>query len=267
VTWEEADDSDIVTCWMPLVDATVENGCMEVMPGVFRHGYREHQAEGGTTIRPDLLPEVPARPVPVRKGGVIFMHRHTPHRSTPNLTDRVRWSLDLRYQRTGTPTGRPFHPSSLPASAPGPTPARGSSGMARVALSACCQSRSRVLLRASPGGRGGVPVASRVRPGQVPSGARPVSRVIGEGVDGAVGWARLNSAPAAVHGPQAGLFVREGPAEMSPEKPALWGARTRVSRGEAVSFLALTRKNAVRSWSPAILGVPERHLPCWPPPC
>ena len=110
VTWEEADGSDIVTCWMPLVDATVENGCMEVMPGVFRHGYREHQAEGGTTIRPDLLPEVPARPVPVRKGGVIFMHRHTPHRSTPNLTDRVRWSLDLRYQRTGTPTGRPFHP-------------------------------------------------------------------------------------------------------------------------------------------------------------
>lgn len=110
VTWEEADDSDIVTCWMPLTDATVENGCMEVMPGAWRRGYLEHQAEGGTTIRPDLLPEAPARAVPVRKGGIVFMHRYTPHRSTPNFTNGVRWSLDLRYQPTGQPTGRPFHP-------------------------------------------------------------------------------------------------------------------------------------------------------------
>ena len=110
VTWEEADASEIVTCWIALVDATVENGCMEVMPGVWKQGYREHQAQGGTTIRPDLLPAVTPRPVPVRKGGIVFMHRHTPHRSTPNHTDLVRWSLDLRYQPTGTPTGRPFHP-------------------------------------------------------------------------------------------------------------------------------------------------------------
>ena len=111
VTWAEADGSDIVTCWLALVDATVENGCMEVMPGVWARGYREHQAEGGTTIRPDLLPDTPPRAVPVRKGGLVFMHRNTPHRSTPNFTDAVRWSLDLRYQPVGTPTGRPFHPA------------------------------------------------------------------------------------------------------------------------------------------------------------
>ena len=47
----------------------------------------------------------------VDKGGVVFMSQFTPHCSTPNVTDwDVRWSLDLRYQRTGTPTGRPFHP-------------------------------------------------------------------------------------------------------------------------------------------------------------
>jgi hypothetical protein len=92
------------------VDATVANGCMEVMPGAFKLGYREHQAEGGTTIRPDLLPDIAPRPVPVKKGGVIFMHRWTPHRSVPNTTNMVRWSIDLRYQPTGTPTGRPFHP-------------------------------------------------------------------------------------------------------------------------------------------------------------
>src|SRR5579871_1141221 len=110
VTWEEADASDIVTCWLPLVDATVQNGCMEVLPGVWKSGYREHQAEGGTTIRPELMPDTLPRPVPVRKGGIVFMHRHTPHRSTPNYSEEARWSLDLRYQPTGVPTGRPFHP-------------------------------------------------------------------------------------------------------------------------------------------------------------
>ena len=38
------------------------------------------------------------------------MHRYTPHRSTPNYSDHVRWSVDLRFQPTGQPTGRPFHP-------------------------------------------------------------------------------------------------------------------------------------------------------------
>lgn len=110
VTWEEADDSDILTCWIALTDATVENGCMEVIPGVWKQGYREHHSDGGTTIRPDLMPEVTPRPVPVHKGGIVFMHRYTPHRSTPNYSQNVRWSMDLRYQPTGQPTGRPFHP-------------------------------------------------------------------------------------------------------------------------------------------------------------
>ena len=39
------------------------------------------------------------------------MHKYTPHRSLPNLSDGVRWSLDLRFQPTGWPTGRPFWPS------------------------------------------------------------------------------------------------------------------------------------------------------------
>nr|CAA9253040.1 Phytanoyl-CoA dioxygenase [uncultured Armatimonadetes bacterium] len=112
VTWQEADDSEIVTCWLALVDATVENGCMEVLPGVWRRGYLPHQpGEGGTSVCPEALPaDVKPRPVPVKKGGIVFMHRCTPHRSTPNYSDAARWSLDLRYQPAGTPTGRPFHP-------------------------------------------------------------------------------------------------------------------------------------------------------------
>ena len=86
VTWDEADNSEIVTCWMALVDATVENGCMEVLPGAWKLGHLTHQAEGGTTIRPDLMPDIESRAVPVGRGGLVFMHRHTPHHSTPNYS-------------------------------------------------------------------------------------------------------------------------------------------------------------------------------------
>ena len=111
VTWEEADQSKIITCWIPLVDATLERGCIQVMADVFKDGHLAHRAEDGTTIVPDLLPEVEPLPAEVAKGGVVFMSQFTPHRSTPNVTEwDVRWSLDLRYQPTGSPTGRPFFP-------------------------------------------------------------------------------------------------------------------------------------------------------------
>jgi ectoine hydroxylase-related dioxygenase (phytanoyl-CoA dioxygenase family) len=120
VTWVEADDSEIITCWIALADATIEKGCMQVLPGVWKNGYLEHQKEGGTTIRPDLLPNATPRPVPVRKGGAVIMHRCTPHKSTANLSDKVRWSLDLRYQPTGVPTGRPVHPEFVARSRSNP---------------------------------------------------------------------------------------------------------------------------------------------------
>jgi hypothetical protein len=58
--------------------------------------------------------------VPVPLGGALFMTNCTPHCSTPNTTDVVRWSLDLRYQSASLPNnvgqrpedfdpGRPAH--------------------------------------------------------------------------------------------------------------------------------------------------------------
>ena len=113
VTWEEADESEIVTCWLPLVDATPENGCMRVIPGINRVGYLEHEASDmGTTIRPDVFPaHVEPMTAACGKGASVFMSRFTPHQGLMNRTDCVRWSLDLRYQPTGEPTGRPFFPA------------------------------------------------------------------------------------------------------------------------------------------------------------
>jgi len=108
VTWEEADVSDIVTCWIPLVDATVERGCMEVMPGLSKHGYIEHGLD--TCIKPELVQQDKAIPAICPRGGIVFMNKLCPHRGLPNVSHCVRWTIDLRYQVTGTPTGRPFYP-------------------------------------------------------------------------------------------------------------------------------------------------------------
>ena len=113
VMMREAEGSNIVTCWLPLANATVAHGCMEVLHGLAATGYLRHQAVGGTTIVPDIMPDIEAAPLECQRGDVVLMSRFTPHRSTPNLTDECRWSLDLRYQPTGQHTGRTGHPDFI----------------------------------------------------------------------------------------------------------------------------------------------------------
>jgi ectoine hydroxylase-related dioxygenase (phytanoyl-CoA dioxygenase family) len=122
VTWKEADSEFILTVWLPLTRADENNGCLQVIPGVVGSGLRPHETRAGkgTVIVDAHMPDGKAVILPMDKGDVLFFHKETPHRSTPNLTDTVRWSLDLRYQKTGTPTGRPFHPAFVARSRANP---------------------------------------------------------------------------------------------------------------------------------------------------
>lgn len=114
VMMEEAEGSNIVTCWLPLGDSTIEMGCLEALPGVTEDiGYLTHQKEGGTMIIPDLMPDSEPMMLECHLGDVILLSRFTPHRSQPNKSDRCRWSLDLRFQTTGHHTGRTAHPEFI----------------------------------------------------------------------------------------------------------------------------------------------------------
>ncbi len=123
VTWSEADPYFILTVWIPFVDATPENGCLQIFPRVHGQGLRRHEIipVRGTTIVPAEMPTQEPLSLPMKKGSVLFMHKQIPHRSTPNVSASVRWSADLRYQKTGTPTGRPFHPEFVVRSRADPT--------------------------------------------------------------------------------------------------------------------------------------------------
>jgi ectoine hydroxylase-related dioxygenase (phytanoyl-CoA dioxygenase family) len=105
---EVADPHPILTVWIPLVDATPDNGCLQLIPDVHRE--RTVYWSDGFGVSDERLPAGDTVTLPMRAGDVLLMNKLTPHRSTANRTDGIRWSLDLRYQRSGTPTGRDFYP-------------------------------------------------------------------------------------------------------------------------------------------------------------
>ena len=83
-----------LACWMPLVDATQENGTLEVIPGAYDAPYPHQQTEDGQiSIAPERLPDTPRITLPCPAGDVLFLDRFLPHRTLPNQTTRIRWTL------------------------------------------------------------------------------------------------------------------------------------------------------------------------------
>ena len=103
----EADPHLIVTVWLPLAASTPENGCLQIIPDVVGQGLLHRH---GATLEEGEMPGGKILSLPMEKGSVLLLHKETPHASGVNTSDTVRWSMDLRYQRTGTPTGRSFWP-------------------------------------------------------------------------------------------------------------------------------------------------------------
>ncbi|CAH1247067.1 PAQR3 [Branchiostoma lanceolatum] len=105
------------TAWIPLLDATVRNGCMQVLKGGHRKGVTATHTccAGGTwyvevsekemekTLGCDMKKDLVTCEVPY--GGVLFLNNCVPHRSLENYSDEIRWSLDLRWQDPNKPSG------------------------------------------------------------------------------------------------------------------------------------------------------------------
>jgi hypothetical protein len=112
----------MLTVWLPVTDATEENGCLCCIPGSHRQGLATHCTTGGNHIPESLLDGQP-RALPVKRGGVLFFHHETKHASLTNNSDGIRWSFDLRYHPIGQPTGRPWFPGFVARSRQNPSSA------------------------------------------------------------------------------------------------------------------------------------------------
>jgi len=96
----------VATAMVFLDDATVENGCLEVVPGSHREGLQTLRAlEGlaGMEIDPAKYDHSRLVPVPVRAGAVIFFGPFLVHRSLPNRAGADRRALLFSYQPPGYP--------------------------------------------------------------------------------------------------------------------------------------------------------------------
>ncbi|MBO0744733.1 MAG: phytanoyl-CoA dioxygenase family protein, partial [Candidatus Dormibacteraeota bacterium] len=123
VVLPEADQSRILTVWLPVNDATIDNGCLQVIPTPPTQELAEHcpTGPGGPHIPDSYLQQRPPVPLPMRPGSVLLMHSRTIHSSLENQTaDQVRISMDLRYQSPDEPTGRPMFPAFIARSRSNP---------------------------------------------------------------------------------------------------------------------------------------------------
>jgi len=99
VAWPMFAPQEHVSCWVALDDATVDNGCMTVIPGSHHWGpiSRDHQE---AFLASPLLEE--PTPVEIKAGYCMFHHGLNFHRTGANTTPSRRRGLALHYIRSET---------------------------------------------------------------------------------------------------------------------------------------------------------------------
>ncbi len=89
-----------LTCWIALTDASEENGCPWIAPGLHKLGTLDHWwADVGF----QCLKETPkdAIALPLKAGSIAVFSSLTPHRTGPNLTANTRKAYILQYAPDG----------------------------------------------------------------------------------------------------------------------------------------------------------------------
>ena len=118
VAHEDGDRTQMVTVWLAITDATLDNGCLQVIPG--KPQMYPHCPQRQTSIANGYIDETKAQPLPVKAGGAVIFHPLTPHGARDNTSDGFRWSFDIRFNVTGQPTGRAHFPDFIARSRAAP---------------------------------------------------------------------------------------------------------------------------------------------------
>ncbi len=99
VAWPQFAPQGHVSCWVALDDATIENGCMTVLPGSHKWGPIERNWKPAF-LESSLIPDPVAVELPA--GHCMFHHGLNFHRTGANPTPNRRRGLALHYIRSET---------------------------------------------------------------------------------------------------------------------------------------------------------------------
>jgi phytanoyl-CoA hydroxylase len=92
-------DRSLIGAWIAMDDATIDNGCLWVVPGSHKHGYmypqREHENPDEFDFAPEShgFDEAAEVAVEVTAGDVVFFNGYLLHRSRKNLSEAYRRAL------------------------------------------------------------------------------------------------------------------------------------------------------------------------------
>ena len=122
---DEADETQLLTVWVAITEATAENGCLIAIPGSHKKQELTVHCPGVNVSAENYIPTSLLAmnnivPLPVGRGGVVLLHQYTEHSALANQTDAIRWSFDLRYNPVGQATGRPAFPGFVARSQQNP---------------------------------------------------------------------------------------------------------------------------------------------------
>ena len=92
----------IGTAWIALDDATVDNGCMHVLPRGHRLGALKHHHTIDCEILPDRFERSEALPIELKAGGAMFFSAMLPHQTPPNRSSHRRRALQFQYRGVET---------------------------------------------------------------------------------------------------------------------------------------------------------------------
>lgn len=103
--WPIIQPADLVSAWVALDDAVIENGCMWMVPGSHKWGNHQHDLANTPDFmpyhrQPELLPKeakVEAVPFEIKKGQVGYHHCLTWHGSPHNRSERKRRAIAVHY--------------------------------------------------------------------------------------------------------------------------------------------------------------------------
>jgi ectoine hydroxylase-related dioxygenase (phytanoyl-CoA dioxygenase family) len=93
-----------LTCWIALTDATEQNGCPLVVPGLHKLGTLDHWwTDYGFQCVEDPTDVAVAE---VKAGSIVVFSSLTPHQTGPNTTDAVRKAYIVQYAPEGAVISR-----------------------------------------------------------------------------------------------------------------------------------------------------------------